>query len=446
MAGVPITARAVSFEYRGANRPVPVLAGFDLDVAPGERIAVMGPSGAGKTTLLALLGGLERVQEGSIVVGTTALGALRGDALAAYRHASVGFVFQHFGLLGNLTAHENVELAMTLGAVDRRRRRGRADELLAAVGIADRADHRPAQLSGGESQRVALARALANEPPLVLADEPTGNLDGTTATVVLDLLDEIARERGVTMVTVTHDPLVASPRDADGRAPRHRSGAGMTWADAATAAFRSLARRFGRATLTVLAVALAAALLSALLIISGAARTRVLTQLSKGGPLAGIQVAPAAPAPDALDTDNPKPGRARPIAVSTIRRIERLPGVRSVVSLETTPVIVSPPDPEEDPYQDTLAGADLTHLSSLPITVVTGRTPLPGSRTEVAVTEGYLHRVGLQRADAAKVVGTELEIGAPRVFARERAGSTCEAGGPAPRSSASSPNRSSTHR
>jgi putative ABC transport system ATP-binding protein len=187
-----------------------VLAGFDLDVAPGERIAVMGPSGAGKTTLLALLGGLERVQEGSIVVGTTALGALRGDALAAYRHASVGFVFQHFGLLGNLTARENVELAMTLGAVDRRRRRGRADELLAAVGIADRADHRPAQLSGGESQRVALARALANEPPLVLADEPTGNLDGTTATVVLDLLDEIARERGVTMVTVTHDPLVAS--------------------------------------------------------------------------------------------------------------------------------------------------------------------------------------------------------------------------------------------
>ncbi len=192
----------------------------------------------------------------------------------------------------------------------------------------------------------------------------------------------------------------------------------MTWADAATAAFRSLARRFGRATLTVLAVALAAALLSALLIISSAARTRVLTQLSKGGPLAGIQVAPAAPAPDALDTDNPRPGRARPIEAGTIRRIRRLPGVRSVVALETTPVIVSPPDPEEDPFRNTLAGADLSRLTSLPITVVAGRTPVPGSRTEVAVTEGYLHRVGLQRTDAAKVVGTELEIGAPRVFAR----------------------------
>ncbi len=210
MAGVAITARAVSFEYHGGASRVPVLAGFDLDVDAGERIAVMGPSGAGKTTLLALLGGLERVQRGAIVVGSTELDALRGDALAAYRHASVGFVFQHFGLLGNLTARENVELAMTLGAVDRRRRRARADELLAAVGIADRADHRPAHLSGGESQRVALARALANEPPLLLADEPTGNLDGGTATVVLDLLDEIARERGVTMVTVTHDPAVAS--------------------------------------------------------------------------------------------------------------------------------------------------------------------------------------------------------------------------------------------
>ena len=224
MPGVPITARAVSFEYRGATRPIPVLAGFDLDIAAGERIAVMGPSGAGKTTLLALLGGLERLQEGSIVVDTTELNALHGDSLAAYRHSSVGFVFQHFGLLGNLSALENVELAMTLG----RGSTAAGDEpgrtsCSPRSGIADRADHRPAQLSGGEAQRVALARALANEPPLLLADEPTGNLDGGTAKVVLDLLDQIADEQGVTTVTVTHDPGSRRAR-AHGRAPRDRGG------------------------------------------------------------------------------------------------------------------------------------------------------------------------------------------------------------------------------
>lgn len=210
MPGVSLSARAVSFEYQSGARRVPVLHDFDLDVAEGEHLAIMGQSGAGKTTLLALLGGLERMQQGSIVVGGTDLATLRGDGLAAYRRDTVGFVFQHFGLLGNLTALENVELAMTLGAANRRVRRARAAELLASVGIAHRADHRPAHLSGGESQRVAIARALANEPALVLADEPTGNLDGTTTAAVLDLLDAITNDRGLTLVTVTHDPVVAA--------------------------------------------------------------------------------------------------------------------------------------------------------------------------------------------------------------------------------------------
>ncbi len=209
MTGVAITARAVSFEYRAGPRRVDVLRDIDFDIAAGEHIAVTGSSGAGKTTLLALLGGLEQVQTGSLIVGDQDLSPLRGDGLAEYRQQTVGFVFQHFGLLGNLTALENVELAMTIAAQDRKLRRSRAVELLEAVGVGHRADHRPAHLSGGESQRVAVARALANDPALVLADEPTGNLDGDTATTVLDLLDAIARDRRCTMITVTHDPAVA---------------------------------------------------------------------------------------------------------------------------------------------------------------------------------------------------------------------------------------------
>ena len=194
----------------------------------------------------------------------------------------------------------------------------------------------------------------------------------------------------------------------------------MSWADAFVAAGRSLVRRAGRAALTILAVALAAALLSALLIISSAAQTRVLSQLSKGGPLAGIQVAAAAPGPDALDTDNPKPGRPRAINDSAIRRIQALAQVRSVLPLETNPILAAPEDRNIVPFPNSIAGLDLRRVSSLPISVVVGRTPTPRSRTEVAVTEGYLHRLGLDRKTAIKAIGTEVELGAPRVFEARR--------------------------
>ncbi len=209
MAGVPISVRDVSMRYSTRGGTVEVLSAFDLTVDASERVAIMGPSGAGKTTLLALIGGLEAIQQGRILVGDIDLAGLHGDALAAYRHQTVGFVFQHFGLLGNLSARENIELAMSFGGRSGRDRRARAQQLLEAVGIAHRADHRPAELSGGESQRVALARALANEPRLLLADEPTGNLDGETAERVLELLDRTAAESGATLLTVTHDPAVA---------------------------------------------------------------------------------------------------------------------------------------------------------------------------------------------------------------------------------------------
>src|SRR4051812_41223060 len=194
----------------------------------------------------------------------------------------------------------------------------------------------------------------------------------------------------------------------------------MTWSDAATAAVRSLGRRAGRAVLTVLAVALAAALLSALLIISTSARTRVLSQLSKGGPLSGIQVAAAAPGPTALDTDNPRPGRQRDIDADALHRIRALRHVRSVVPLESNPILALPIAGQSEAFRDTMAGFDLARAGTLPITVVAGRLPAPRSRTEVAVTDGYLRRLGLDQKTATRVIGTEVELGAPRVFPRRR--------------------------
>jgi len=173
----------------------------------------MGPSGAGKSTLLALLGGLDRPQGGELKVGDVDLAGLGGDALAAYRRRTVGFVFQHFGLLDLLSARENVELSLALAGVDRSHRSRRARQLLEGVGLGDRMEHRPSALSGGERQRVAIARALANDPRILLADEPTGNLDAQTALLVLALLERVHREQGCTLIVVTHNEAVAERAD-----------------------------------------------------------------------------------------------------------------------------------------------------------------------------------------------------------------------------------------
>jgi putative ABC transport system ATP-binding protein len=199
-----------------------VLADVDLGLDAGDHLAVMGPSGAGKSTLLALLGGLDVVQAGSIQVGDQLVERLRGRQLADYRRRRVGFVFQHFGLLEALTARENVELAMALAGLSRPARRRRAGDLLDRVGLAERAAHVPAALSGGERQRVAIARAIANRPALLLADEPTGNLDEDTACQVLDLLSEVRDETGCTMIVVTHNPEVARRADRRVRLSRGR--------------------------------------------------------------------------------------------------------------------------------------------------------------------------------------------------------------------------------
>jgi putative ABC transport system ATP-binding protein len=188
----------------------------------------MGPSGSGKTTLLSILGGLERPQTGIVEVAGHDLGRSSHSGLATFRLKTVGFVFQHFGLLETATALENVELALSLDRCKRRYRRKRAAELLARVGLADRLSHRPIELSGGERQRVGMARALANDPELILADEPTGNLDGENARIVIELLEELRSTHGCTLVLATHDTALAGRADrlislVDGRAVEGRA-------------------------------------------------------------------------------------------------------------------------------------------------------------------------------------------------------------------------------
>jgi len=186
---------------------VEALHDVELDIQAGGYVALMGPSGAGKSTLLSLIGGLERSQWGTLTVGQHNLRELGVDELAAYRRTTIGFIFQHFGLLDLLSARENIELAASLSASAKPGPQAR--DLLEEVGLLDRAEHRPGHLSGGERQRVAIARALVNDPSLILADEPTGNLDAGSAMRVLDLLERVHRERGCTLLIVTHNEAVA---------------------------------------------------------------------------------------------------------------------------------------------------------------------------------------------------------------------------------------------
>ena len=191
------------------GQTVRALDGVDLAVRTGEFLAMMGPSGSGKSTLLYLLGGLDRPTGGQIWVDDKELGALDEAALAAYRGRQVGFVFQSFHLIPTMTARQNVEFPMLFARLPAAARRERATRLLERVGLGERLDHRPTELSGGQQQRVAVARALVNNPALILADEPTGNLDSHTGLEIMDLLADLNRSEKRTIVIVSHDPSVA---------------------------------------------------------------------------------------------------------------------------------------------------------------------------------------------------------------------------------------------
>jgi putative ABC transport system ATP-binding protein len=204
-----VEIRKLSKVYVRGGQPIPVLVGIDLDVWSGDYIALMGPSGSGKTTLLNLIAGIDKPSSGQIRVGGIDIARLSDAELAAWRAAHVGFIFQFYNLMPVLSAFENVELPLLLTALSRRERRERVDLALSLVGLSDRADHKPGELSGGQQQRVAIARALITDPTLIVADEPTGDLDRTTGEEILGLLEQLNDDLGKTIIMVTHDPKAA---------------------------------------------------------------------------------------------------------------------------------------------------------------------------------------------------------------------------------------------
>ena len=206
-----VACRGLTKVLRSGTQDLCVLADVDLEVAPGESVAILGASGSGKSTLLGLLAGLDRPTKGEVFVEGQSLAKLDEDGLARMRRGQVGFVFQSFHLLPNLTALENVRVPLELIGFEGANKQ--SEELLAAVGLAERMHHYPSQLSGGEMQRVALARAFGPRPRLILADEPTGNLDAATGERVLDLLFDLRQEKGTSLVLVTHDPALAARAD-----------------------------------------------------------------------------------------------------------------------------------------------------------------------------------------------------------------------------------------
>lgn len=195
------------------DQQVHALNGVNITIPAGQFVAIMGPSGSGKSTLLYMLGGLDRPTAGEILIAERFLNTLGGDGLADFRRETVGFIFQAFHLVPTQTALENVALPGIFAGMPREEREQRAIRLLAALGMIDRADHRPSQLSGGQQQRVAIARALFNDPPIIMADEPTGALDSKTGQIVMRLLRQLCDRRGKTVLVVTHDEQVASYAD-----------------------------------------------------------------------------------------------------------------------------------------------------------------------------------------------------------------------------------------
>jgi putative ABC transport system ATP-binding protein len=199
----------LSKAYRRGNQVLPVLTGISLNIEEGEFLALMGPSGSGKTTLLNLIAGIDRADRGSIRIGGLDITSLSETELASWRARNVGFIFQFYNLIPVLTAFENVELPLLLTGLSKKQRRSHVETALKAVTLSDRMDHYPGQLSGGQQQRVAIARAVVTDPTILVADEPTGDLDRTSAEEILYLMERLVQELGKTIIMVTHDPRAA---------------------------------------------------------------------------------------------------------------------------------------------------------------------------------------------------------------------------------------------
>ena len=204
-----VEIKNLSKAYRRGSQIIPVLQDITFDIGEGEFMALMGPSGSGKSTLLNLIAGIDKADTGIIRVGGVDITTLTEAELAGWRAANVGFIFQFYNLMPVLTAYENVELPLLLTPLNRRERREHVEMVLGVVGLADRMDHYPSQLSGGQQQRVAIARAIVTDPTILVADEPTGDLDRVSAEDILSLMDNLVHKFGKTIIMVTHDPRAA---------------------------------------------------------------------------------------------------------------------------------------------------------------------------------------------------------------------------------------------
>jgi len=213
MTRLDVNVSALVKAYRIGKIEVQALRGLSMEVSEGELVSIIGPSGSGKTTLLNIIGGLDQATAGSVKVGDTEVTALSTTQLVDYRRKTVGHIFQMLNLMPTMTAAENIELPMIAAGASRRERKERVQELLEIVGLTDRAPHKPEELSGGEQQRIAIAAALANNAPVLLADEPTGELDTANAKIVVNYLMKVNKELGKTIIMVTHDPSVARVTD-----------------------------------------------------------------------------------------------------------------------------------------------------------------------------------------------------------------------------------------
>jgi len=205
-----IEALGLTKEYRKGEQSITPLAGLSMEVFPAEFIALMGPSGSGKTTLLNIIAGVDSPSSGSLRIGDSHLDQMNRDQLTSWRSRNIGYIFQLYHLLPVLSAYENVELPLLIHSMNKKERRARVEAVMEQVGLADRMNHRPNELSGGQEQRVAIARALVTDPSLIVADEPTGDLDRQSADEILDLLQSLSEVQKRTIVMVTHDPKAAA--------------------------------------------------------------------------------------------------------------------------------------------------------------------------------------------------------------------------------------------
>ena len=348
--GLAVSLEGVSRSYPRGQETVRALDGVSLTVRPGELSLVLGPSGGGKSTLMHLLGGMDRPTAGRVVAGTAVTSQLSPDRLSAWRRTHVGFVFQSFHLLPHLTAAENVALPLVLGGWRRAPARRRALDVLGRVGLGDRASHRPGELSGGQAQRVAVARALAADPPVILADEPTGHLDSQSGQEILGLLRDLAHGDGRTVVVVSHNEEFAALADrvvrvrdgrivadsapgAPGAPPPGEAGTGGRLGPSAGTlmgmAGSAALRRAWRSILTGLGVTVGVAAMVLLVSIGAGIEHRVVAAVLDQASLSSVLVSPTKGAGISLGQAGATQGAARPIGAAQIAAFSRLPGVRA---------------------------------------------------------------------------------------------------------------------